>query len=70
MAKLRMTFEVDSGQLFDTIAKMPDNDATMIGERIVGAMLTGEASFRDALGMGVYGVTLLSVEKLQPEQTK
>ena len=57
MAKIRVAFEVDQSQLFDTIQKM-GGDCRMIGERIVGVLLSGEAPWREQLGMAVYGITL------------
>jgi len=63
MAKLRMTFEVDTTELFDRLHTMK-GDTGPIGERIVGAMLTGEAGFGQSVGMAVYGVTIVSAEKI------
>lgn len=57
MAKIRVAFEVDQSQLFDTIQKM-GGDCSMIGERIVGVLLSGEAPWREQLGMAVYGIQL------------
>jgi len=57
MATIRVTFDVDTGQLFDTLQKM-NGDTSAIGERIVGVLLTGECPWRDEVGMAVYGITL------------
>lgn len=57
MAIIRVSFEVDTGKLFDTVAQM-NGDTRTIGERLVGVMLTGEATWRDHVAMEVYGIKL------------
>ena len=57
MAKIRVAFEVDTSELFDAISKL-NGDCTMIGERIVGVLMTGVAQWRDQVGMAAYGITL------------
>jgi hypothetical protein len=59
MSKIRLTFEVDTVKLFDTINKM-QGDGSLLGNRIVACMLTGEVSTFDAIGMGLYGVELIA----------
>ena len=58
MATIKLTFEVDTGALFDSVAKM-NGDTSILGERLIGVMMTGQASFREQLGMSVYGISLL-----------
>ena len=67
MAKLRVTFDVETGELFDSLQKL-NGDAGGIGMRLAGVMMTGEASFLDSVGMAVYGVALHKVEKLSDGQ--
>lgn len=54
---IRVTFDVNQSQLFDTIQKM-GGDTTAIGARVVGVLLTGECPWADEIGMAVYGITL------------
>lgn len=54
---IRVTFEVNQSQLFDTLHKM-GGDTRAIGERIIGVLLSGECSWPDEVGMAVYGITL------------
>ena len=66
--RLRMTLEVDQIQLFDAI-KMVQGDKPGfpdgIGERLVGAMLTGETSFFDAVGLAVYGIHNVEITSIE-----
>ncbi len=62
MAKMRFTFDVDSGKLFDSIAMM-GGDWTPLVQRMAGVLMTGEASFSEAVGMAVYGVEVVSVQR-------
>jgi hypothetical protein len=57
MAVIRVAFEVDTGKLFDAVAKM-EGDTRPIGERLVGVLMTGEAPWRDQVAMDVYGIKL------------
>lgn len=50
-----VTFEVDTTQLFDTLAKV--GTFTPLGERLVGALLADPGA-GDLLAMAVYGVIL------------
>jgi hypothetical protein len=63
MAKLRITFEVDSVELFDRIKDMKGNWSPLV-ERMAGVLMTGESSFGDAVGMAFYGVTVASAERI------
>jgi hypothetical protein len=60
MALQRVTFEVETGELFDRLHDMK-GDCGPLGERLAGALMTGEMSFGDAIGLGIYGVTLVEV---------
>lgn len=62
MAKMRITFDVDSGELFDSIAKM-SGDWTPLVQRMAGVMMTGESGFVDAVGMACYGVEVVSIQQ-------
>ena len=63
MAKRRVTFEVDQVELFDTLHKMGGNMGP-IGERVVATLLVENDSFADAIGMALYGITVVSSETL------
>jgi hypothetical protein len=63
---IRLTFEVDQIQLFDTLKKL-DGDWSFLGNRLVEVMLGGEAGFRDAIGMAMYGITLVTEPQAQGE---
>jgi hypothetical protein len=62
MAKMRIVFDVDTGQLFDSIAAM-QGDWSPLVQRMAGLMMTGEACFRDAVGMAFYGVEVASIQR-------
>lgn len=62
MAKLRISFDVDTGQLFDSIAAMKGDWSPLV-ERMAGVMMTGETGFRDAVGMAAYGVEVSSIQR-------
>ena len=64
MARLRVSFEVDTIALFDRIHGLAGNCAPL-GERLVGALMTGEQGFAEAVGMATYGVTLAKVEPVE-----
>jgi hypothetical protein len=57
--KMRVTFEVDQNELFDMLHKM-NGDFSGIGNRVVGELMTSGTSIIDAIGMAVYGVTVVS----------
>lgn len=62
MAKMRITFDVDSIQLFDNIAKM-NGDWSPLVERMAGVLMTGETGFSESVGMAFYGVTVSSIQR-------
>ncbi|MCJ8053820.1 hypothetical protein GB928_018345 [Shinella curvata] len=57
--KMRVTFEVDQNELFDMLKKM-NGDFAPLGGRVVGELLTSGTTILDAIGMAVYGVTVVS----------
>jgi hypothetical protein len=57
MAKRRVTFEVDTVELFNMLAKQR-GDMTELGNRLVSALLV-EPGLADLVGMQVYGVSVL-----------
>lgn len=62
MAKLRVTFEVDPGQMFDTLAKV--NDGGVACARLIEPLLTGKIGWADAVGLAVYGIEFKSSERI------
>lgn len=52
-----VTLKVDSGELFDALAKM-NGDASGIGEKLVSVMLTGQADWKDSFGLAFYGIEI------------
>lgn len=60
MSKIFIAFEVDQIALFDALARL-NGDTTAIGERVIGAMMTGTAGFSDRVGMAAYGVEFRAV---------
>ena len=54
-----ITFEVDRVELFDMLHKMK-GDFSSLGVRLVEQLLQENTSLFDALGMGVYGVSVAS----------
>lgn len=69
MATLRLTFEVDNTALYNALAMVKGN-TDLIGARVVRAMLDGDPSLSDAIGMNAYGITLANVEKVEREEAK
>ena len=57
MSTRTITFEVDTGQLFDML-KSVGGDFSAIGNRVVEAMLA-EPDFALSIGMAVYGITIV-----------
>ena len=55
MAKLQVTFEVDTIKLFDTLTKL-NGDVGPLGQRIAGILMTGKASALELAGLAVYGI--------------
>lgn len=63
MAKLRITFDVDTGTLFDSIAVM-NGDWSPLVQRMAGVMMTGEmGGFANQVGMAFYGIEVVSVDR-------
>lgn len=56
--KRKITFEVDDNKLFDVIRHMR-GDMTSIGTRLVEVMLMGDCTILGAVGLAVYGITLV-----------
>lgn len=66
--KLLVTFEVEPSKLFDMVRKMqfgsPDgNGASAVGQRVVGAMMTGKTGVADDIGLALYGIAFVSAEE-------
>lgn len=62
MAKLRISFDVDTSQLFDSISAM-EGDWTPLIQRMSGVMMSGENGFLDAVGMAFYGIEVSSIQR-------
>ncbi|WP_434733727.1 hypothetical protein NL154_05505 [Rhizobium sp. YTUHZ044] len=62
--KHRITFEVDKSELFDMLHKM-NGDFSSLGVRLVEQLLQSDTSFLDALGIGVYGVSVVSRSEVE-----
>lgn len=67
--KHRITFEVDRNELFDMLHKM-EGDFSSLGVRLVEQFLQDETSIFDALGMGVYGVFVVSRDVAKADAPK
>lgn len=63
MAKLRVTFEVDSDAMFDTLAKVNDGGVAC-ASRLIEPLLTGQVGFADAVGLGIYGIKFKGSERI------
>lgn len=58
MTKRTLTLSADSNAIFDMLHKDRDNHAAMqrrVGEIVLSALMTGEASFRDRLRLEMTG---------------
>lgn len=64
MAKLRITFDVDTVELFDML-QMVNGNCGPIGQRLAAVMMTGEASAGDHFAMAFYGISFEGVTKLE-----
>lgn len=64
--KHRITFEVDRNELFDMLHKMK-GDFSSLGVRLVEQLLQEGTSLFDAVGMGVYGVSVVSRSVAEPD---
>jgi hypothetical protein len=62
MAQMRITFDVDTGKLFDSIAAMQGNWSPLV-QRMAGVLMTGESGFADAVGMAFYGIEVASAQR-------
>ena len=62
MTKLRIVLDVEPSVFFDKVALINDGGAS-VGQRMVGAMLMGRVSLADAIGLGLYGINVASIEK-------
>lgn len=58
----RITIEVDRSQMFEVAAKVGDGGRA-VGERLAGVLLGG-ADFASLIGLGVYGISIVSEEKV------
>lgn len=65
MATRRITFEVDTSKLFDTLHAMEGNTEPL-GTRLVASLLA-EPGFADLVGMAVYGVEVVTEPQSQGE---
>lgn len=61
MAKRRVTFEVDTSELFDRLRDMR-GDTGPLGERVVAALLS-EPGTAALIGMAFYGVQIIDEPK-------
>lgn len=68
MAKLRVTFEVDTSEMFDTLAKVNDGGAAC-ASRLIEPLLTGQIGLVDAVGLGVYGIAFKGSERIDSPQS-
>ena len=63
--KTQITFEVDKGLLFDMLHKM-QGDTGPLGNRLVEQLLMDGTGLIDAVGIGVYGVSVVSRSPTSP----
>lgn len=68
MAKIRVTFEVDTGEMFNMVAKVGDGGAAC-ASRLVEPLLTGEIGWMGAVGLACYGIEFVGSEPA-PETKK
>lgn len=61
--KHRITFEIEPAILFDSIHLL-GGDTVAIGRRLIGVMMTGDVSLSEAIGMGVYGISVVGIESM------
>lgn len=63
-AKVRITIDVDNGELFDRLHAL-HGDFTPLGTRLVGVLLSGrDPGMMDRLGMAYYGIEVKKIETL------
>lgn len=58
--RFQMLIEADSTELFDALAKLGGNTSG-IGDRVVGGLMTGNADWKDEIGLAAYGVTIKKI---------
>jgi hypothetical protein len=58
--KLIVEVEVDTNELFDTLKKMK-GDTSGVTDRVVDLALTREGSWRELVGLSVYGIDVKSI---------
>lgn len=68
MAKLRVTFEVDTMEMFDTLAKVNDG-GNACAARLIEPLLTGHIGWADSVGLAVYGIKFKGAERLDAAPT-
>lgn len=66
--KYRITFEYDNVELFDAIKGTGGYDeynsrAVLVGQRLLTCLLDPEITFRTELGIGYYGIRVVSIEE-------
>ena len=65
MAKLLVTFEVDTVKMFDMLHSIK-GDTAPLGMRLADVMMTGkDESFLTAVGLAAYGVTVSNIEAIR-----
>ena len=64
MAKLRVTFEVNTEEMFDTLAKVNDGGAAC-ASRLIEPLLTGQIGWGNSVGLAVYGIEFKGSECLE-----
>lgn len=62
MAKLRVTFEVDTIEMFDRLAAVKGH-GSLLGDRLIGVLMTGEAGFSERVGLSYYGIEVADVSQ-------
>lgn len=70
MAKHRLTIEVNGSDLFDALKGMGQDGPHLVGVRLVGAMMTGERSFMDDVGLAAYGIMITKIEPVSDGEAK
>ena len=65
MAKHIIQVEADGSQLFDTLKAVGQDGWSSFGERIASVFMTGEVGLREAMGLAIYGVEVVSIQKLR-----
>ena len=63
MARKRITLEVDTIALFDSLAAIK-GDAAGLGCQLAGVLMTGHAGLGDRIGLRIYGIEIASIEKV------